>query len=55
VVENHITFDQNNHFQSNSYSGPWQFVVREQGNAVSWETWRGGPYHQDAGSTMNGR
>jgi hypothetical protein len=55
VVENHITFDQNNHFKSNTYSGPWQFVVREQGNAVSWETWRGSPYHQDAGSTMNGR
>jgi Right handed beta helix region len=55
VVENHITFDQNNHFKSNTYSGPWQFVVREQGNAVSWETWRGSPYQQDAGSTMNGR
>jgi len=43
AVENHITFDQNNHFRSNTYSGPWQFIVHEQGNAVSWATWRGRP------------
>jgi len=54
VVENHITFDQNNHFLSNTYNGPWQFMVLQQGNAVSWETWRGTPYDQDAGSTING-
>jgi hypothetical protein len=54
VVENHITFDQNNHFESNTYSGPWQFVVQGQGNAVGWSTWRGIPYRQDAGSTMDG-
>jgi len=53
IVENHITFDQNNHFESNVYKGPWQFMVREQGNAVNWETWKGTPYNQDARSTMN--
>jgi len=54
AVENHITFDQNNHFMSNSYYGPWQFVVEEQGNAVNWSTWRKSPYYQDAHSTMDG-
>lgn len=54
VVENHITFNQNNHFTSNVYAGPWQFVVQQQGNAVSWATWRGDPYNQDVGSTMTG-
>ena len=53
VIENHITFDQNNHFASNTYKGPWRFMVHEQGNVVSWTTWQGRPYHQDAGSTMN--
>lgn len=53
TVETHITFDQNNHFQSNTYSGPWQFVVQQQGNVVSWATWQAGPYHQDAGSVMS--
>jgi hypothetical protein len=52
VVENHITIDQNNHFVSNTYEGPWQFMVREQGKAVNWATWRKRPYDQDTGSTM---
>jgi hypothetical protein len=53
VVEDHITFDQDNHFTSNIYNGPWQFVVHEQGHAVDWATWQGSPYHQDTGSSMN--
>jgi parallel beta-helix repeat protein len=53
VVENHITFDQNNHFMSNTYKGPWRFTAHQQGNVVSWATWRGAPYEQDAGSTLN--
>jgi hypothetical protein len=51
VIENRITFGQNNHFTSNAYRGPWQFVARQQGNNVDWGTWRGS-YHQDAGSTL---
>ncbi|HKF38731.1 MAG TPA: right-handed parallel beta-helix repeat-containing protein, partial [Ktedonobacteraceae bacterium] len=53
VIENHITFDQRNHFMDNSYNGPWRFMVHAQGNAVSWATWRGRPYGQDAGSRMS--
>ena len=53
-MEKHITFGQNNHFVANSYYGPWQFVVEEQGNVVSWSRWRTGPYDQDAHSTMHG-
>jgi hypothetical protein len=53
VVENHITFDQNNHFMSNVYSGPWQFIAEQQGNVVSWKAWRSSLYGQDAGSVMN--
>jgi len=55
TVETHITFDQNNHFTSNTYSGPWRFMVLYQGNVVSWAVWRGRPYGQDKGSTMNQR
>jgi parallel beta helix pectate lyase-like protein len=53
VVEDHITFDQDNRFMSNIYNGPWQFMVHDQGQAVDWGTWQGNPYHQDAGSTMD--
>jgi hypothetical protein len=55
VVENHIAFSQNNHFMSNIYEGPWRFMVRQQGNAVNWATWRESPYDQDAGSAMSRR
>jgi Right handed beta helix region len=52
VVEQHITFDQNNHFRSNTYIGPWVFMIYEQGNAVSWTQWQGKTYKQDEGSTL---
>jgi hypothetical protein len=55
VIENHITFDQNNHFASNTYIGPWRFMLLWQGNAVNWAVWRGRPYGQDQGSTMSQR
>jgi hypothetical protein len=53
IVENHITFDQHNHFASNAYRGPWRFIVQQQGQAVGWTSWRASPYQQDAGSTMD--
>ena len=53
VVEDHITFDQDNHFRSNTYNGPWRFVIHEQGNVVNWAQWRAAPYGQDAGSALN--
>jgi hypothetical protein len=52
TIEESITFEQDNHFRLNSYSGPWHFMAQSQGNVVSWKTWRTGPYRQDAGSIM---
>ena len=53
IVENHITFNQNNRFASNTYNGPWRFVIHDQGNVVNWAVWRGRPYSQDVGSTFH--
>ena len=53
VVEEDITFEQNNVWRSNTYTGDWHFMVKESGNAVTWETWRSAPYHQDRGSSLN--
>jgi hypothetical protein len=50
TVEQAITYDQDNHFFDNSYNGPWQFMILQQGNVVSWKTWTSAPYRQDAGS-----
>jgi parallel beta helix pectate lyase-like protein len=52
LVADNLTYHQNNHFQSNRYYGPWQFMIWEQGTVVSWDGWRAGPYKADAGSAM---
>jgi hypothetical protein len=53
VVEQQITYSQNNHFRANAYVGPWIFMIYEQGNVVNWSQWQGKPYQQDKGSTLN--
>jgi glycosyltransferase involved in cell wall biosynthesis len=52
IVEKNITLDQGNRFFANIYNGPWQFMADQQGNVVSWQTWRAGPYRQDSASTL---
>jgi hypothetical protein len=52
VIQQAITFNQNNHWTNNKYYGPWQFVAEETGSLKSWNTWRAAPYGQDAGSTI---
>ena len=51
VVENNITFHQNNVWRDNTYRGPWRFMAKEMGTVVSWDAWRAAPYGQDAGSS----
>ena len=59
-VPTNITFNQNNHFVSNTYVGPWCFMGWELGTSVSWNQWRAsanvGQHHfgQDAKSTHTG-
>jgi hypothetical protein len=52
VVEQHITFGQDNRFESNEYTGPWEFMVYQQANIVTWSKWTGKPYTQDRSSSL---
>ncbi|GAB3927690.1 right-handed parallel beta-helix repeat-containing protein [Kribbella albertanoniae] len=52
TIEDAITFKQANRFYSNTYSGPWNFIVHEQGNSVNWAAWQGAPYGQDEDSVI---
>jgi hypothetical protein len=54
IVEKHITYDQGNRFFDNDYNGPWQFMVYQQGNVVSWRSWNSAPYDLDRGSVVAG-
>ena len=53
VVEEAITFEQNNVWRNNTYTGDWRFMVEENGNTITWAVWRSDPYRQDHGSTLN--
>ncbi len=52
VVQKNITFEQNNVWRNNTYTGDWHFMVEESGNVVTWDTWRSAPYQQDVGSDL---
>ena len=51
VVQENITFHQNNVWQNNSYQGPWNFVVYDQATVLPLANWQAAPYNQDTGST----
>ena len=52
IVQKDITFEQNNVWRNNTYTGDWHFMIEEYGNVITWDAWRSAPYQQDAGSTM---
>jgi len=52
TVQDAITHKQGNKFYDNTYAGPWNFIVHEQGNRVSWASWQGAPYGQDPDSVI---
>ncbi|GAA1561627.1 right-handed parallel beta-helix repeat-containing protein [Kribbella sancticallisti] len=52
AIQQAITFDQGNRFYANTYRGPWNFIVHEQGNRVNWAAWQGAPYVQDRDSVI---
>jgi hypothetical protein len=50
VIQQAITFDQNNHFRGNRYHGPWAYDPYAVGNFVDFATWQG-TWQQDQDST----
>ncbi|MFJ7210511.1 right-handed parallel beta-helix repeat-containing protein [Amycolatopsis sp. NPDC098790] len=54
VVEEAITFRQDNRWHGNSYAGPWTFVVHDTSKTVDAAGWRAGPYSQDECSSFDG-
>ncbi|WP_242483706.1 right-handed parallel beta-helix repeat-containing protein [Streptomyces sp. NE5-10] len=50
-----IAHGQDNRWHDNAYVGPWTFVARDPGRSLDFGRWRGAPYRQDAGSTLDAR
>lgn len=51
VIQQAITFDQNNVWANNIYVGPWRWVVKHSDMRLTFDEWRAAPYGQDAGSS----
>jgi hypothetical protein len=51
TIQTNVVQNQNNHWTNNAYFGSWKMYV---GNSlhIDWNTWRGAPYNQDSGSTL---
>jgi hypothetical protein len=53
IVENAITFHQNNVFAHNAYTGTWRIMAHDQGTELQLSAWQGSPYNQDRNSSMH--
>ncbi|MEV4314105.1 right-handed parallel beta-helix repeat-containing protein [Actinocrispum sp. NPDC049592] len=53
LVQQNITFNQNNVFTHNHYTGSWRFMARDTGlDLLTPAQWQAAPYHQDVDSTF---
>ena len=52
VIENAISFHQNNVFSHNAYTGTWGFMLQDQSGILNLLKWQAAPALQDLGSTM---
>jgi len=55
VIQEDITFNQNNHFSNNTYLGDWNYRAQTEGTVYNFAIWQGDPFNQDVGSTYNGQ
>ncbi|MGH3762036.1 right-handed parallel beta-helix repeat-containing protein [Actinophytocola sp.] len=50
AVQQAITFEQNNRWRNNRYTGQWSFVVHDTSETIDAAAWRADPYEQDVSS-----
>lgn len=53
VVQEAITFKQDNTWHDNTYIGPWTFLPFDTNRVLDQPQWQVGPYRQDRGSTFS--
>jgi hypothetical protein len=54
TIDQALAFGQNNLFENNVYSGPWQFLSPDQGSTLLTPTaWQAAPFNQDRGSVFH--
>jgi len=53
VVQEAITFQQENRWRDNAYTGPWTFMAFDTDRSLSRAEWQAAPYGQDTDSTFS--
>ncbi len=54
TIDQALALHQNNVFEGNTYTGPWQFLTPDQSsNLLAPAAWQAAPYHQDTGSVFH--
>jgi hypothetical protein len=54
TIDQAIAYQQNNLFENNAYSGPWQFLSPDQGSSLLLPAaWQASPFNQDRGSVFH--
>jgi hypothetical protein len=54
AIDQAIAFQQNNVFENNTYTGPWQFLSPDQSSSpIAPTTWQAAPFNQDRGSVFH--
>ncbi|MGH3517719.1 MAG: right-handed parallel beta-helix repeat-containing protein [Haloechinothrix sp.] len=53
VIQEAITFSQDNRWHDNTYTGPWTFMPYDTGRLLEPAQWQAGPYLQDQESTFS--
>jgi hypothetical protein len=51
VIQQAVTFERNNRFHDNIYTGTWSFTAFDKTLPGGFAAWQAAPYNQDAGST----
>jgi hypothetical protein len=54
AIDQDVAFHQNNVFKGNTYTGPWTFLVPDQGSTpITPSAWQAAPYDEDVGSSFH--
>ncbi|MGH3698641.1 MAG: right-handed parallel beta-helix repeat-containing protein [Pseudonocardiaceae bacterium] len=54
IVQQAVTFSQDNTWSTNTYTGRWRFMPFDTGHLIDFPDWQAAPYQQDPGSQVTG-
>lgn len=53
VIQDAVTFNQDNRWHDNTYTGPWSYVAYEVSRVLTVAQWKAAPYNQDGATVVS--